>query len=141
MSALLLRSRALLRASVCFASSAGVAMLAACAMAVPVVPADMRPLSAPVSDVVVGSDLPVRLPTGYTRTIPQQSRWKAMGTLPQGIVYQPLNTVFAIEGRQVHEAYLVVLQGRLQGFYLPAESHYSPLPEPISLPPEKGTQR
>lgn len=141
MSVLLLRSQALPHACMRLASLAGVALLAACAMAVPVVPAEMRPLAVPASDVVVGSDLPVRLSTGYTRTIPRQSRWKAMGTLPQGIVYQPLNTVFAIEGRQVHEAYLVLHQGRLLGFYLPAEGHYSPLAEPISLPPEKGTQR
>lgn len=136
-----LRSGALRHACMHFAGLTAVALLAACAYAVPVAPAELRPLAAPAADLVVAGDVAIRLPTGYTRTIPQQSRWKAMGTLPQGIVYQPLNTVFAIEGRQVHEAYLVLQAGSLQGFYLPAEGRYSPLPQPVSLPPEKGTQR
>ena len=141
MSTLHLRSGALRHARTRFAALGAAAVLTACAYSVPVVPAELRPLAAPASEVVVASDVAIRLPTGYTRTIPQQSRWKPMGTLPQGIVYQPLNTVFAIEGRQVHEAYLVLQAGSVQGFYLPAESHYSPLPQPVSLPPEKGMQR
>lgn len=130
-----LRGGALLHVPTRLAALAAAALLAACAVAVPVVPAELQPLAAPVSDLVVASDLAIRLPTGYTRTIPQQSRWKAMGALPQGIVYQPLNTVFAVEGRQVHEAYLVLQAGSVQGFYLPAEGRYSPLPQPVSLPP------
>ena len=36
---------------------------------------------------------------------------------------------------------LVLHAGSVQGFYLPAESNYSPLPQPVSLPPEEGMQR
>jgi hypothetical protein len=118
-----------------------VAMLAGCAAAVPVRPATMAPLAGTVADLVVPTDVPIRLSTGYTRTLPQQSRWRAVGTLAEGTVYQPVNSVFAIEGRNVHEAYLVVQSGSLRGFYLPAENNFSPLATPLSLPPATGVQR
>jgi hypothetical protein len=101
----------------------------------------MIPLSSPAPEVLVAADLPIRLSTGYTRTVPEGGRWRAVGTLPQGVVYQPINTVFAIEGRQVHEAYLVLRGGAIQGFYLPAESHYSALQDPVLLPIATGAQR
>lgn len=117
------------------------ALLAACAFEVPVAPAQLAPLAQPTSDLVLASDLPVKLSTGYTRTVPQKVRWRAVGTVTQGTVYQPVNTVFAIEGRNVHEAYLVVRGNQLQGFYLPAENHYSALAAPLALPLEGGARR
>ena len=117
------------------------ALLAGCAAQVKVVPAQLAPLSQPAPEVVVASDLPVRLSTGYTRTVPRHSRWKAVGLLAQGTVYQPLNTVFAIEGRHMHEAWLVLRGGTLQGFWLPAEGNYSGLEQPIPFPLEGGASR
>lgn len=120
---------------------AALALLAACAAEVKVVPAQLAPLVQPTPDVVVAADLPVRLSTGYTRTVPQRSRWRAVGTLAQGTVYQPLDTVFAIEGRNVHEAWLVLRGTSLQGFWLPAENHYSGLAQAIPMTLEGGAQR
>ena len=74
-----------------------------------------------------------RLSTGYSRELPAGSQWLSVGTLPQGTVYRPLNTVFSIEGRHVHEAYLVVKENALQGFFLPGESRYSPLTPSLPL--------
>jgi len=123
-----------------FAAILALALVAGCAAEVKVKPAQLAPLQQPASEIVVASDLPVRLSTGYTRTVPQRSRWRASGTLAQGTVYQPVNTVFAIEGRHMHEAWLVVRGGALQGFWLPGENHYSPLGEPLSIPLEEGTR-
>jgi hypothetical protein len=75
----------------------------------------------------------IQLASGYRRTIATQSRWRVVGTLPQGQVLRPIGTVFTIEGRQVHEAYLVVMNSNLVGFYLPGESHFSPLDKPVPL--------
>ena len=79
-------------------------------------------------------DTSFRLSTGYTRTIPALSRWRQVGRLPQGNVYRPVDLAFALEGRQVHEAYLVIDGRTLRGFYLPAESAFSPLDPAIQLP-------
>ena len=75
----------------------------------------------------------VKLSTGYSRELSAGSKWQSVGTLPQGTVYRPINTVFSIEGRHVHEAYLVVKENELNGFFLPGESRYSPLSPPLPL--------
>ncbi|SFD02307.1 hypothetical protein SAMN05216321_1102 [Cupriavidus sp. OV038] len=79
------------------------------------------------------SDVPVKLDTGYTRTLRDKSIWSRIGQVPQGDVYRPFGTIFTIEGRQVHEAYLVVRDRRLVGFYLPGEEHYSPLSTAVPI--------
>lgn len=75
----------------------------------------------------------VRLDTGYTRQLAAHSVWKRVGRLPQGEVYRPVGTIFTIEGRQVHEAYLVLKDNKLVGFYLPGEQNYSPLSTAVPL--------
>lgn len=115
-----------------------VVLLAACAAPVPVQPAGgLAPPPASTPDLHFPTAWPIHLSTGYVREVPARSQWRAAGSLPQGAVYRPLNTVFAIEGRQVHEAWLVVQAGALQGFYLPAEGNFSPLTPPVSLPQTK----
>lgn len=107
-------------------------LLAGCAAAVPVQPAQLQALASPLDDLQVRNPVEIRLSTGYTRTVPA-ARWRAVGRLPQGVVYRPLDTVFAIEGRQVHEAHLVIDAGRVQGFYLPGEGNFSPLAATVSI--------
>ena len=110
--------------------------LGGCASTFPVEQAHMAPLSAQASAtvLVLSRAVEIRLSTGYGRTLPAGSRWQAVGLLPQGIVYKRLGDVFSIEGRHVHEAYLVVKGSVLQGFYLPGESSFSPLNPSVSLP-------
>lgn len=119
----------------------GVVLLAACAFSVPTAPARLQPLALAAPDIAVDGNVDIRLSTGYTRTVPDRTRWRAAGMLAQGIVYQPLDTVFAIEGRNVHEAWLVVRDGAVQGFYLPAEGNFSPLKQPVPLPFIQGESR
>ncbi|MEM5276400.1 hypothetical protein VSR17_15325 [Cupriavidus taiwanensis] len=75
----------------------------------------------------------VQLDTGYSRTLPERSVWSRMGRVPQGDIYRPIGTIFTIEGRQVHEAYLVIRDKTLVGFYLPGEQNYSPLSTAVPL--------
>lgn len=76
----------------------------------------------------------IALPTGFKRTISKDTQWKKAGQIPQGTVYRATGAIFTIEGRNVHEAYLV-LDGNqaLVGFYLPGESKFSKLTQPIQL--------
>jgi hypothetical protein len=75
----------------------------------------------------------VRLDTGYSRTLADKSVWSRIGRMPQGDIYRPVGTIFTIEGRQVHEAYLVIRDKTLVGFYLPGEQNYSPLSTAVPL--------
>lgn len=119
---------------------AGTLLLSACAAMVPSQPAQLRPLpaGAAASVVSVTAPVPLRLATGYTRELPAGGRWQRVGSLPQGEVFRPLGTVFAVEGRHVHEAYLVLQASVLHGFYLPGEAAFSPLDPPVSLPLQGG---
>lgn len=69
----------------------------------------------------------------YYNWMAAKSVWKPVGRVPQGAVYRPVGTIFTIEGRQVHEAYLVLNDKKLVGFYLPGEQNYSPLSTAVPL--------
>ncbi|HCW17295.1 hypothetical protein [Achromobacter sp.] len=75
----------------------------------------------------------VKLPTGYQREIRKGSLWRSAGSIPQGEVLRPVGTVFTIEGRQVHEAWLVLSDQKLVGFYLPGDQAYSALKSPLPM--------
>ena len=60
-------------------------------------------------------------------------RWRYIGRIPNGSVYQAAQGVFTVEGANIHEAYLVVQGRRLVGFYLPVEQAFSPLKEEVEL--------
>ncbi|MFC5605504.1 hypothetical protein [Variovorax soli] len=112
--------------------------LNACAPMVASAPVDFTPIAAASADksnnLQLRAPADLALPTGYSRSLAAGSRWRLVGRIPQGAVYRPVDSVFSIEGRQVHEAYLVVdRHAALQGFYLPGEARYSPLDKPVQL--------
>jgi len=75
-----------------------------------------------------------RTPCGYKRTLNQYSSWDYVGTIPEGDVYKPRNQVLTVECSNVYEAYVVVSEGFLVGFYLPVESGFVPIKKKIELP-------
>ncbi|NRF65904.1 hypothetical protein HLB44_02770 [Aquincola sp. S2] len=110
------------------------ALLSACATSIDTTPVSFRPApGASAPELTLDRAVEIRLPTGYTRTLASGSRWRHVGDVAQGRVFRPIDAVFSIEGRQVHEAYLVIADRSLVGFYLPGESAYSPLGAPIPL--------
>jgi hypothetical protein len=98
--------------------------------------ANLTPLvdGAAPSHIVVARDIKIELSTGYSRTLHQGTVWVAAGSIAQGAVYKPRDTVFSVEGTNVHEAYLVLSDGKLVGYYLPAERSYVAQPSPIDIP-------
>ena len=74
-------------------------------------------------------DVSVQLGSGYRRTIPGGSRWERVGAVPAGSVFARVDDVFSVEGAHVHEAFLVVNDGHLIGFYLPVERAFVSLTE------------
>lgn len=112
-----------------------VACLCACASPLVMQPAEFtsfeigsRPIEVRIAQSTVATSS-----AGRRRELDAGSRWQAVGRIAQGVVYQRVGGVFAVQARNVHEAYLVVAEGRLQGFYLPAERAFSPANPPIPL--------
>lgn len=111
-----------------------IALLGGCASPVRTEPVSFAPLTAqPARVVQIAQDTTATLPTGYPRTLKAGSQWRLAGSVSQGEVYRPVNTVFTIEGRHTHEAYLVISKGQLHGFYLPGKAQYAALATPVPL--------
>lgn len=75
--------------------------------------------------LTLAATVPLRLATGYERTLKQGSQWTRVGQVPEGEVLRPFQHVLTVEGSHIHEAWLVVRGGLLVGFYLPAERAFS----------------
>ena len=76
--------------------------------------------------IEVLADKTITVGPGYKRVIPRGSLWKLVGRSPEGDVYRPVDRVLTVEGAQIHEAYLVLNEDKMVGFYLPVERAFSP---------------
>ena len=83
-----------------------------------------QPIKAPL---VLDEDLEVNLGTGYSRTLNAGVTWTNVGHISNGDVYKTDDQILTIEGSNIYEAYLVVKDDALIGFYLPVERAFSPL--------------
>ncbi|MBV8665928.1 MAG: hypothetical protein JO269_05520 [Burkholderiaceae bacterium] len=102
-------------------------LMAACAVEQVPVKLASRMGDVPAQPVHLVKQINLQLDTGYTRTLKSDSMWLNAGSVEQGEVYRPYKDVFTVEGAHIHEAYLVVSDHKLVGFYLPAEQAFSPL--------------
>jgi len=98
----------------------------------PVASINMQP-EAIGKELIMQANQTVPVSAMYQRTLKQSTRWRYAGSLPQGEIFRPINTVFTVEGMNVQEAYLVVNAGQLVGYYLPVERTYSRLDQTIQL--------
>ena len=73
-------------------------------------------------------------PCGYDRTLRAGTHWDLVGTIPEGEVYKPQNQVLTVECSHVFEAYLVLVNGFMIGFYLPVEGEFVPISDKVALP-------
>ncbi len=74
------------------------------------------------------------LPCGYSRRLVKNKKWQLIGSIDTGDVYKPIDHCFTVECSNVFEAYLVLHENRLVGFYLPVEKGFVAVAEPIDLP-------
>jgi len=97
-----------------------------------------QPIDHPETQQIL-KPIKLSLDTGYVRTIDANTEWKLIGTVSNhtftdGKVYKPVKNIFTIEGTQRYEAYIVVADGKIIGFYLPASSMFSPLKSKVEFP-------
>lgn len=109
-------------------------VLSACAsvMGEPIAsPPVLRPDA--TSMLVLGQTTNVSVSTFYSRTLRAGTHWKYFGSLPQGDIYRPVDTVLTVESGNVQEAYLVLSGANLVGYYLPVEKNYSKIDSPVVI--------
>ena len=109
------------------------AAVAGCASDVARMPVEMSAAAQQHKRYVVSAPAEIRLDSGYERAISQGTEFVEVGSIPQGRILKPTQTTFTIEGAHMHEAYPVVQNQRLVGFYLPVERAFSPLSHSTNL--------
>lgn len=125
------RRRAAARVAALLLAAAGA--LAACAEDVRREPATLAALAQAAPVVRLAAEAKGFSTAGYASTLRAGTRWQAVGSVPQGEVLKPLDTVLAAEGAHVREAYAVVRGGSWVGFWLPVERAFSPLQAPVAV--------
>lgn len=75
-------------------------------------------------EFVLAREVAVSLVTGFGKVLKRGSHWRSVGTIPAGEVYRPVDAVFTYPAKWQHEAYLVISDGSLVGFYFPVERVY-----------------
>ena len=73
-------------------------------------------------------------PCGYGRTLRKGTHWDFWGAIAEGEVYKPRDQTLTVECSNVHEAYIVVVDSAMVGFYLPVESGFVSISRKIDLP-------
>lgn len=75
----------------------------------------------------------INLGTGYSRILKKDTNWKYVGKITEGNVYLTKDQIVTVEASNIYEAYIVVSNQKLVGFYLPVERTFCPIEEPIKL--------
>src|SRR5262249_44728656 len=111
-----------------------VVVLTGCAPEVVRRPTEFTPATDGADGTIeVLTDLPIAVGPGCRRGSAKGSVWRRRGRTREGDVYKPIDRVFTVEGAQVHEAYLVLNDDRIVGFYLPVERAFSPAPSEANI--------
>lgn len=97
----------------------------------------MAPRTDPPRERVVQANQRVDLRNGYDYLLTAGSVWRAVGSLPQGEVYEAQSAVARLKERGSKDAWLVIRDDTVVGLYLPAEQRYAPLTAPVMLAPSK----
>jgi hypothetical protein len=100
-------------------------------------PAQFEPNASDQDAWILDQGIKVSLNTGYTRKLKAGTRWHCIGKIENGAVYKTNDQILTVEGSNIYEACIVVSEGYLVGFYLPANQTFSPLSSKKLLPIDK----
>lgn len=82
---------------------------------------------------VLGENLEITEGTCYSRTLRKGKTWKLTGRIAEGETYKSSEQIFTLECSNVHEAFLVVANDRIVGYFLPVEKGFVRLSKPLKI--------
>ncbi len=98
------------------------------------IPVQYEKINAQKTDFKLEDDVTVDLGTGYSRKLNKGTEWHYFNTISQGDIFKTNDQVLTVEGSNIFEAFIVVSEEKVVGFFLPVEETYSPLSMAKSLP-------
>jgi hypothetical protein len=75
----------------------------------------------------------LHLQSGSTTHLKADTTWEYVGAIEQGDVYKTHDQIVTIKGPNMFEAYIVLSEEHVVGFYLPVEKAYSRISKPIRI--------
>jgi hypothetical protein len=97
------------------------------------IPAELKTNTSCGKEFVLTQDIKSIAGSGYNRTIKKGTRWNCVGEISQGLVYKTKDQILTVEGSNIYEANIVVLDQKLVGYFLPVENSFSPIDKPETL--------
>lgn len=79
------------------------------------------------------NDVKVSYGTCYSRKLKSGTKWDYVGEVEHGDVFKTNDQILTVEGSNIFEAYIVVSEENIVGFYLPVEKSYTPVTSPQKL--------
>jgi len=79
------------------------------------------------------SQVTVHVPSGRMIVLMAGTTFDLVGRVPQGEIFAPQDRMLTVRGPNAHEAYLVVENDVLQGFYLAVERTFTPIKNKVPL--------
>ncbi len=98
------------------------------------VPVQYENASAKEPSFELKDEVNIYLGTGYSRKLTKGTKWHYVNTISHGDIFKTTDQILTIEGSNIFEAFIVISEKQLVGFYLPVEETYSPLSNPKPLP-------
>ena len=92
------------------------------------------------SDFILKDEVILDTGTGYNRKLNKGTRWNYVNTISYGDIFKTKGQILTIERSNIFEAFIVVSDENLVGFFLPVEQTYSPLNKIKPLAVEKINQ-
>ena len=75
----------------------------------------------------------VPLKSWSTTKLKPSTKWEYIGTIEQGEVYKTKDQIVTVRGSNTFEAYLVISEEQIVGFYLPIEKGFVKISKPIKI--------
>jgi hypothetical protein len=96
-------------------------------------PAEYVPSPDVRKSFVVDENMEITEGTCYDRTLKKGKRWNLAGMIREGEIFKSSEQILTLECSNVHEAYLVVANSSIVGFYLPVEKGFVGLTKPMKI--------
>ncbi|MEX2500440.1 MAG: hypothetical protein WD397_16355 [Wenzhouxiangellaceae bacterium] len=76
------------------------------------------------SSVILHTPVVIELDHAKPVRLRAKSSWNRIGEIPQGTVYSTADQVVVVESFNTRQAYIVVNEGRVVGYFLPVENSF-----------------
>ena len=82
---------------------------------------------------ILTNEVTASLGTGYPTTLKANTTWSQVGKTEFGNAFSTKDQIVKVEASNIHEAYVVVSNDCLIGFFLPFESSFARISRPVPL--------